>query len=361
MLFIVPALPSYASEFPRTNAFSQRADKQYAVKLSLLTIIVDPNGSGNLRTIKDAVIQAGPGQTILVKNGTYNRKLDFRTSGTARYPITLKAYNGHKPVLDFSNSPDENPRVEIDADYITIEGLEIRNGWDGVKIHGDNNIVLNNFIHDNDYQGVLIVNAGNNIIENNTISRNGIKPGTCIFDGASSPRHCHGIYISNYECKGGCDGNVIRGNHILTHGGTGIQWNGISCKNLIEHTVVENNRIENNSWGIVLYHGVYNSVIRNNTFISRSMPRTNDKTHTLIGIYGSENNVIENNVLDAEHPDFSGLFVFDKASSNNKVNKNSWKLASPNWIWEGDNRRDWQDYTSVTGWGKDSTFQMYKR
>jgi hypothetical protein len=79
-------------------------------------------------------------------------------------------------------------------------------------------------------------------------------------------------------------------------------------------------------------HGVYNSVIRNNTFISKSRPGTDDKTHTLIGIYGSQNNVIENNILDAELPDVSGLFVFDEASSNNMVNNNSWKLVSQDWI-----------------------------
>ena len=89
------------------------------------------------------------------------------------------------------------------------------------------------------------------------------------------------------------------------------------------------------------------------------MPDTNDTTHTLIGIYGSRENLIENNVFDAEFAEVSGLFVFDEISSNNRVDKNFWKLKSPEWIWEGVKRGDWKDYPKVTGWGKDSTFESY--
>jgi len=326
---------------------------------SLLTTIVDPNGSGDYRTIKEAVSNARPGQTILVKNGTYNRKLDFRTSGTPVNPITVKPYQGHKPVLDFSNSPDEYPRVEINADYIIFEGFEIRNGWDGVKIYGFKNILRNNNIHSNNLSGITIVNAGYNLIEQNVIEANGLGPNKCTTGGAPNPKQCHGIYLSNFECGGNLDANVIRGNHILRHPGRGIQWNGAGCENHIESTIVEDNRIENNSGGIVLYYGVYNSIIKNNTFISKSMPETNEQEHTLISIYGSQNNLIENNTLDAEFPNVSGLYVFDKTSSKNIVNNNTWKLKSQEWLWEGDIRRDWKNYKSVTGWGKNSTFETY--
>lgn len=327
---------------------------------SLLKTIVDPNGSGDYRTIQEAVSNARPGQTILVKNGTYNRKLDFRTSGTPVNPIIVKPFQGHRPVLDFSNSPDKYPRVEINADYIIFEGFEVRNGWEGVKIYGFKNIIRNNNIHSNNLSGITIVNAGYNLIEQNFIEGNGLGPDKCTTGGVPNPKQCHGIYLSNFECGGNMDANVIRGNHILRHPGRGIQWNGRGCKNYIQSTVVEDNRIENNSWGIVLYYGVYNSIIRNNTFISKSMPETNDDLHTLIGIYSSQNNLIENNTFETEFPDVSGLFVFDKASSKNWVNNNTWKLKSQQWIWEGDKRRDWKNYKSVTGWGENSTFETYK-
>lgn len=324
-----------------------------------LSVVVDPMGGGNFRTIAEAVSNSRPGQTIYVKNGTYNEKIDFRTSGTFEFPITLRPYKDHKPVLDFTNSSDENPRVEINADHIVVQGFEIREGWDGVKIYGNNNLIKENHIHSNNISGIIIVNAENNIIENNIIDKNGLGSDKCINNGKSNPKQCHGIYLSNYKCRGGLNGNIIRKNHILRHPGRGIQWNGEGCNNHIERTVVEENVIENNSWGIVLYHGVYNSVIKNNTFISKSMPKTNDTSHTLIGIYGSEQNLIENNILDSEFEQVSGLFVFDEMSSNNRVNENKWKLVSPVWIWEGLKRRDWKDYTNVTGWGKNSTFESY--
>lgn len=326
---------------------------------SVLTVVVDKSGGGNYRTIKEAVSKSQPGQTILVKNGTYNEKIDFISSGTYKFPITLKPYKNHKPVLDFTGSPDEYPRVEINADHIVIEGFEIRGGWEGVKIYGNNNVIKENHIHSNNLSGIMIVNGSNNIIENNLIDKNGLGPDKCIYDGQSDPKKCHGIYLSNYKCRGGLDGNNIRNNHILRHPGRGIQWNGQGCKNGIERTVVEENIIENNSWGMVLYYGVYNSVIRNNSFKSKSIPETNDQNHTLVAIYGSRQNLIENNVFDTEFPQVSGLFVLDEMSSDNRVNNNSWKLSSPVWIWEGEKRRDWKDYTRVTGWGKDSSFESY--
>ena len=126
---------------------------------SVLTVIVDKSGGGNYRTIKEAVSKSQPGQTILVKNGTYNEKIDFISSGTYKFPITLKPYKNHKPVLDFTGSPDEYPRVEINADHIVIEGFEIRGGWEGVKIYGNNNVIKEHHIHSNNLSGIKNVTA----------------------------------------------------------------------------------------------------------------------------------------------------------------------------------------------------------
>jgi len=315
--------------------------------------VVDPSGNGDYTTVKDAAGNAQPGLTILVKNGTYNSKINITTSGTETSRIILKPYPGHSPVLDFTGSPDSRPNIEITADYITVKGFEIRNGWDGIKIEGDNNTIRDNYIHDNDYNGILIVNAGENIIEHNKIAHNGTAPGKCVMKGSSSPRHCHGIYISQYKCGGGSNGNVIRSNHILNHGGSGIQWNGDGCTNRFLNTVVEKNRFENNSWRLALYYGVDNSSIKHNNFISHSRPNTNNTSYPFISIWGSENNTIESNTFYATMSDTSGIQVYYTESENNIVNKNMWKLNYSWWVWAGTWRDDWLAYQQATGWDKD--------
>jgi hypothetical protein len=39
------------------------------------------------------------GDTVLVKNGTYNENLTIKTSGTAKNWITFKAFPGHQPYI----------------------------------------------------------------------------------------------------------------------------------------------------------------------------------------------------------------------------------------------------------------------
>lgn len=319
--------------------------------------IVARDGSGGYRGIQEAINDSAPGDLIVVKNGTYNGKLDFRISGTAEKPITVKNYPGHSPVLDFAASPDQYPRVEFNAQYIILDGFEIRNGWDGVKVYQPNNTIRNNYIHGNTRQGILIVSTDNIIVEGNKIKDNGVATGQCLFDGVSSPKHCHGVYISDYKCTG-ADNIVIRGNYISGHGGRGIQWNGQGCASRMDNTVVEGNRIENNSWGLALFYNVWGAVIRNNKFINKVRPNTDDTSWTFMGIWGSQNNTIEGNVFYSTLTDFSPLEVFDSASANNAVNNNVWKSKYPRWKWEDSWRSDWMDYKAVTGWGKDSEICM---
>ena len=74
----------------------------------------------------------------------------------------------------------------------------------------------------------------------------------------------------------------------------------------IQNVLVENNLIENNSWGMVMYYNVERAVVRNNTVVIQSYPSTNESYHTFIGIYGSANNIIKNNIFYSTRSDVSG-------------------------------------------------------
>jgi len=52
-----------------------------------------------LRTIQATVDRAQPGDTVLIRGGTYRETVVFPRSGTAAAPITLKPYKSEKPLI----------------------------------------------------------------------------------------------------------------------------------------------------------------------------------------------------------------------------------------------------------------------
>jgi parallel beta-helix repeat protein len=325
-------------------------------------LVVSKDNSGDYSTISDAINSVLPGDTIQVKDGIYVERVDFNTSGTRDLPIALVNYPGHKPVIDPGGGeyPEDccpsggTPRVEIDAEWIIVEGFEIRYGWDGIKIYEGHNTIRNNWIHHNKKQGILVVSTNDIFIHGNTIEYNGTDQGTCIKSGEFSPKHCHAIYLSDFSCEG-VDNITIRGNLLSNHGGRGIQWNGLGCGSVkMRNTLVENNIIENNSWGIVLYYNVENSLISNNTFVLESYPETNDNSHTFISIWDSTGNIITNNIFYSTRDDVSGVHIRDSESTQNTFDYNLWKVENEWWVWEGGWRGDYNNYQNVTGWDSNS-------
>jgi len=324
-------------------------------------VVVAKNGSGNYNTIQAALNNSRPGDTIQVKDGVYNERVNFAISGTSSEPIVLVNYPGAKPVIDpggGSYPSDGGLRVEFNAEWIIIEGFEIRHGWDGVKVYKPHNTIRDNWIHHNKYMGILVVSTNDVFIEGNSIEYNGTDPTGCwdTTTGRESPKHCHAVYISDYNCTGPSD-ITIRGNVLSNHGGRGVQWNGSGCSNKMSNNLVENNIIENNSWGMVLWHNVENSVIRNNTFVLEQYPSTDDSNHTHIGVRNSVGNIFKNNIFYSTRSDVAAVQILDSDSGQNTFDYNLWKQNSNTWIWNGGWRSDFSsNYKSVTGWGGSSLY-----
>lgn len=257
-------------------------------------------------------------------------------------------FPGHKPVIYFSNSPDPYPRINVQGDYITIKGFEIRNGYDGIKTHNNYTTIQDNYIHDNSNQGILVVNAGNSVILNNRIADNGVAEGTC----GGSPKHCHGIYFSNYNCLGSSSNNTVKYNHISGHGGGAIQFNGLGCAEPFTGNTISYNRFEDNANGMYLYYNVDGNTNTYNTFYIRKIPNTDDNSPSILNIWGSQNNVIQHNVFDTDRSGQYPLEVYDAESMNNQVNYNKWSVDNNWWRW-GSWRDDWPSYSQVSGWDTD--------
>jgi len=92
-------------------------------------------------TIAKAVTMVSAGQTIYVRGGTYNLSstISISKSGTANAYINLFAYQGERPILDFSGQTysSSNRGVKITGSYWHIKGFDITNAGDnGMIISG---------------------------------------------------------------------------------------------------------------------------------------------------------------------------------------------------------------------------------
>jgi parallel beta-helix repeat protein len=200
-------------------------------------------------TLEFAADQVGPGDVVLVENGTYAGFQMF-TNGTASNPITFRA-NGNNVVLDRPGSGSDIINIE-GADAIIIDGFIVRNAPRvGIRaVECSDVIIQNNDIQFSSLDAILTGYAVRVQILNNIC-------------GDSSREH--GIYVSNSHGSG--DNPIVRGNVSYGNGRSGIQMNG-DCfaggDGDIDNPIIENNIIfGNNAKGISLISAVNYRVANN--------------------------------------------------------------------------------------------------
>jgi hypothetical protein len=229
-------------------------------------------------TVAYAIATMVAGDTTYVRGGTYNEyEIRFAESGTSEAPIKLVNYPGEAPVIHFNN-PARFHRILIQHKYgihrpmgwITIEGFEITNAYDGIKMHSGHDITIRrNWIHDSLYQGIL-GNGTRILIDRNRINHNGGVAECAVYQ----PRCTldHGIYMNGTAIT--ITNNLIYDN--LCHG---IQANGTIGYKPNKHPgpeyvqshnwIIANNTIayQINCAGIVLWGStLMNLRIENNIF-----------------------------------------------------------------------------------------------
>jgi hypothetical protein len=255
-----------------------------------------------LRTIQKAVGMARPGDTVVVHGGEHKGHVIFQRSGEPDKPIVLKAAPGERPVFD----GEGKGRIELKSGqgwqkpigWIRVEGLEIRNGWDGIKFYNAHNIVLrDNHIHSNLNQGIL--GNGHKVrIEGNIIAHNGFKP-----DNERSNLE-HGIYCTGTEFT--IVNNVIHSNKAY-----GIQVAGYPYKPEnhpgpefadARGWLISNNTfaLNQNRAGIVIWQSrATDCVIQNNIFYKNSVTLRPGAVQGIDFVAAGGGHLIRNNLFFA--------------------------------------------------------------
>ena len=303
------------------------------------TYYVDRNLPGNdnnsgteqdapfLTIAKCVATATSPGDTCLVKNGTYPEAVLMRTSGTASAPITLKNFPGHRPVLDFGDTTDSTKMLIIKRagtgpsviQYIIVEGLEITGGWDGIKATTAENVIIRrNYIHHNgntNGSGILCGFCYAWTFDRNIVAHNGST--------TSSPKG-HGHYIMG-------TGHIFTNNLIYGNASYGIQGSGrlfSSQTNSATHvrqsgfqaTIANNTIAYNGTGGIVLTEAEHRDcIIENNLFYENLGPNGHPNGVNVAWGGGLGGHIIRNNYAYSTAPR-GLLFIIGTSTAYTQTN-----------------------------------------
>ncbi|TDC25095.1 silent information regulator protein Sir2 [Streptomyces sp. 8K308] len=125
------------------------------VEAAVATLYVAPNGTDGAAgtisaptTLTSAISRVDPGGTIYVRGGTYNFSTTVTippgNNGTSSARTRLTAYNGERPVFNFSaqSESSSNRGLAVNGNYWHVYGITVeRAGDNGIFVGGNNNIL----------------------------------------------------------------------------------------------------------------------------------------------------------------------------------------------------------------------------
>jgi Bacterial Ig domain/Pel9A-like, right handed beta helix region/Right handed beta helix region len=283
--------------------------------LAAATYYVAPNGSDSnngssaspFKTIQKAADVASPGDTVILRNGTYtgdsSAVADIHRSGTSGQWITFKAENLWGAILDGRNfSTGSGLNIESGVGYVRIEGLQIQNTIVG-------GISANENTHDLYYYRNLIHHVGR-ICTDTSGGQVGFR------DKRTSSRMTYDSNvmhtIGRLHPSDGCSystGNYKNHDH-------GVYLHGTSIK--IINNVFYNFR---SGWAIQSSEGASDWVIANNTFAFANPNRQGQ----IVLWDGNTNFVIANNIF--YQPDGAAIFLDPCSGKSNIAVRNNVSTA----------------------------------
>lgn len=170
--------------------------------LSAQTLEVCP--SCKYKSIKDAVLQAEPGSTIIIKKGTYPE----HNIGITK-PLTILGEGN--PIID---GEDKGEIITIESDNVTIDGLTIVNvgtsyttDFAAVRVVKSENFLLQNLKLERLFFGIYLEKAKNGKVLNNTIMGDAVEE-------FSSGNGIQLWYCRNVEVAGNMVKNVRDGIYL---------------------------------------------------------------------------------------------------------------------------------------------------
>ena len=235
-------------------------------------ITVDDEGDGDYTSIKEALNNANPGDTIEVYSGTYYEfDIDIETEEIILKGVPYELGNGNDTGKPLIHGQGNGKVITIWAQGFTITGFRIENGGGTIACgiigtrRGANNCILSNNDISHAITGCVGIISNNNSIINNNISHSTMRQGIALGE------QCRNNTISGNvisDCDTGIlawdsNHNTITGNKIMRCRDFGIDITGSFNK-------IIGNHIESNDIGVQIWN-FFNQIKRNN-FIDNNNP-----------------------------------------------------------------------------------------
>ena len=261
--------------------------------------------------IQKGIGVAKSGDIVKVAAGTYKENVTIDKS------LTLQGENKDTTIINGGGSGNV---VYITASYVTLEGLKITNGKNGIylipnwRIH---HITIKNTIisSNTDIAFMAPHSGGFHLIEDCIISKNGCASYAHQFRN-SIVRSCKIFNNKNGLGVAWGHGTLITGNNVH-HNGRGIGLDSMTG------AIVERNKIHKNKTGIHIAYVGNRNVIRENIF-----------TQNGLGVDMGEQYVRNNKI-------YHNNIIKNKVQANDRQKDNKWDNGYPS----GGNY--WSDYTGV--------------
>ncbi len=261
------------------------------------------------------------GSGILIENSNndyfFIRNCTVFNTGTGASDAGIKLINVTNGIIfnnTCSNNGNDGILLMTNCNNNTISYNIANNNSDG-GIYLQNgcyeNIISNNTVNDNDV-GIMLTNpvdgiCHHNDVMNNTARNNGV-----------------GIWLSQSDYNT-VYGNILINNSKITFGGTagnGIRitfyhWGGKS-----QHNIIENNQIMSCRYGIFMYDGDHNTILKN-LIVNNSLHGI--YFYTAQSEFPCEYNIIANNTVNdnKQHGIYLSSICNNNTISNNTVNDNN--------------------------------------
>jgi len=259
-------------------------------------------------TIQAAIDAANPGDTIIVRDGTYTENVDLNKDH-----LTIQSENGAEVTIVQAANPNYHV-FEITDDYVNISGFTIKEATADEKAgiclsnveycHVSGNICHNN------YHGILLNSSPNNTLEDNTCFSN-YWSGILLSFSSNNTVENNSCSESTYFGIGlhSSSNNILENNNCFKNHYLGI------CLSLSSNSnIVKSNIISENNDGICLQYSSNSNIVEDNTcsgnvfdgiLLSYSASNNNVKDNTCSGnSYGihllssSVNTIYINNFID---------------------------------------------------------------
>jgi parallel beta-helix repeat protein len=316
----------------------------------------------NYLTIQSAVNATSPGDTIIVRDGTYTENVDVNKDH-----LTIQSENGAEKTIVQAADPNDHI-FTVTADYVNISGFTVKgataNQKAGIYLNGADGCNVSNSNISNNCHGIYLSYSNNNVISNNHALDNWYNDYTHSF--GIELYHSSTNTINNNTCSGSMFGVHIvwSSNNMVLNNISSNNKNGISIWDSYENTLT-NNIVEMNVW-----NGIYiltqaggwtgNNIVTNNLISGNSIGialRSPTYTAELVADTSINTNVVSNNgtgiLIDNVRGTGNYVYMNNFINNTNSTETRSWAIVS----WNSTERITYtykgRTYTSYLGnyWG----------